>query len=26
MKMAPRCFNKFAYVPSEGASGGLFVS
>jgi hypothetical protein len=24
-KKAPKCFNKFAYVPSKGASGGLFV-
>jgi hypothetical protein len=24
-KMAPKRFNKFAFVPSEGATGGLFV-
>jgi hypothetical protein len=24
-KMAPKRFNKFAFAPTEGASGGLFV-
>jgi hypothetical protein len=23
--MAPKCFNKFEFVPTEGASGGIFV-